>query len=42
MNEVYSKDSLNWLKYGNFITANNIHIYEVRTIIRKRIYIKID
>ena len=34
MNEVCSKDSINWLKYGNFITTNNTHIYEERTILR--------
>ena len=42
MNEVCSKDSINWLKYGNFITTNNIHIYEDRAILRKWICIKID
>ena len=34
MNEVCSKDSINWMKYGNFITTNNTHIYEERTILR--------
>ena len=42
MNEVYSKDSINLLKYDNFITTNNIHIYEDRAILRKWICIKID
>ena len=42
MNEIYPKDSINWLKYGNSITTNNIHIYEERTILGKRICIKID
>ena len=42
MNEVYPKDSINWLKYDNFITTNNTHIYEERTILRKWICIKID
>ena len=28
MNEVCSKDSINLLKYYNFITTNNTHIYE--------------
>ena len=32
MNEVCSKDSINLLKYGNFITTNN-HIYEERNIL---------
>ena len=41
MNEVCSKDSINWLKYDNFIN-NNTHIYEERTILRKWICIKID
>ena len=35
MNEVCSKDSINLLKYYNFMTANNTHIYEERTILRK-------
>ena len=34
MNEIYSKDSKDWLKYDNFITTNNTHIYEERTILR--------
>ena len=42
MNEVSSKDSINWFKYGNFITINNTHIYEERTIFRKWIEIKVD
>ena len=42
MNEVYSKDSINWLKYDNFITTNNTPIYEERNILRILIYIKID
>ena len=40
MNEVCSKDSINWLKYGNYI--NNTSIYEERNILRKWICIKID
>ena len=35
MNEAYSKDSINLLKYDNFITTNNINIYEDRAILRK-------
>ena len=42
MNEVYSKDSINWMKYYNFITTNNTHIYEEGTILRKWMEIKID
>ena len=42
MNEVCSKDSLNWFKYGNFTTTNNTYIYEERTILRKWMEIKID
>ena len=45
MNEVCSKDSINWFKYDNFITTNNTnntHIYEERTILRKWICVKID
>ena len=42
MNEVCPKDSINWFKYGNFITINNTHIYEERTILRKWIKIKVD
>ena len=34
MNEVYSNDSINWFKYGNFITINNTHIYEEWNILR--------
>ena len=40
MNEVYSKDSINWLKYGNY--TNNTNIYEERNILRKWFGIKID
>ena len=42
MNEVCSKDSINWMKYYNFITTNNTHIYEEGTILRKWMEIKID
>ena len=42
MNKVYSKDSINWMKYDNFITTNNTHIYEERTILTKWIVIEID
>ena len=35
MNEVCSKDSINLLKYYNFITTNNTYISEERTILRK-------
>ena len=42
MNEVCSKDSINWMKYYNFITTNNTHIYKEWTILRKWIEIKID
>ena len=42
MNEVcYPKDSINWMKYDNFITLNNTNIYEERTILRKSICVKI-
>ena len=41
MNEVYPKDSINLLKYGNYRNTNN-NIYEERNILRKRIEIKID
>ena len=40
MNEVYSKYSINWLKYGNY--TNNTNIYEEITILRKWMEIKID
>ena len=40
MNEVCSKDSINWLKYDNY--RNNTNIYEERNILIKLIYIKID
>ena len=33
MNEVYPKDSINLLKYGNY--RNNTNIYEERNILRK-------
>ena len=33
MNEVCSKDSINLLKYGNYITTNNTNIYEERNIL---------
>ena len=42
MKEVCSKDSINWMKYYNFITTNNINICEEWTILRKWICIKID
>ena len=42
MNEVCSKDSINWMKYCNFITTNNTHIYEEWTILRKWMEIKIN
>ena len=42
MNEVYPKDSINWLKYGNYRNTNNNNIYEERNILRKWIGIKID
>ena len=35
MNEVYSKDSINLLKYGSNRNTNNTNIYEVRNILRK-------
>ena len=34
MNKVYSKDSINWMKYDNYVTTNNTYIYEERTILR--------
>ena len=42
MNEVCSKDSINWLKYDNHRNTNKIHKSEERTILRKWIIIKID
>ena len=42
MNKVYPKDSINWLKYGNYRNTNNTNIYEDRAILRKWICIKID
>ena len=42
MNEVYSKDSINWLKYDNHRNTNKIHKSEERTILRKWIKIKVD
>ena len=42
MNEVCSKDSINWLKYDIFRTTNKIHKSEERTILRKWIKIKVD
>ena len=40
MNEVYPKDTVNWMKYGNY--TNNTNIYEERNILRKWFGIKID
>ena len=34
MNEVYSKDSINLLKYGNYINTNNTPICNGKTILR--------
>ena len=42
MNEVCSKDSINWMKYDNFIDKNNSNIYEEKIILRKWMEIKID
>ena len=42
MNEVYPKDTINRMKYYNFIIINNTHIYEEWTILRKWMEIKID
>ena len=42
MNEVCSKDSINWMKYYNFITTNNTYIMKEWTILRKWMEIKID
>ena len=42
MNEVCSKDYINWFKYDKFITTNNTNINEERTILRKWMRIKID
>ena len=39
---VCSKDSINWMKYYNFITTKNTHIYEEWTILRKWMEIKIN
>ena len=41
MNEVCPKDSINWMKYYNFITTNNTNIYKEWTILRKWMEIKI-
>ena len=41
MNEVCSKDSINWLKYDNHRNTNKIHKCEERTILRKLIEIKV-
>ena len=41
MNEVYSKDSINWLKYDIFRTTNNIHMcVERNNYINKTILFK--
>ena len=42
MNEVCSKDSINWLKYENYRNRNKIHKNEEKTILRKWIKIKVD
>ena len=42
MNEVCSKDYINWLKYDNHRNTNKIHKSEERTILRKWIKIKVD
>ena len=42
MNEVCSKDSINWLEYHNHRNKNKIHKSEERTILRKWIKIKVD
>ena len=42
MNEVCSKDSINWLEYDNHRDTNKIHKSEERTILRKWIEIKVD
>ena len=42
MNEVYSKDSVDWLKYDNFMAGGGTHVNEERTVLRKWIRIKID
>ena len=42
MNEVCSKDSINWLEYDNHRNTNKIHKSEERTILRKWIKIKVD
>ena len=42
MNDVCSKDSINWLEYDNHINTNKIDMSEERTILRKWIKIKVD
>ena len=42
MNEVYSKDSINWLKYVNYRNTNKTHKCEERTILSKWIEKKVD
>ena len=42
MNEVCSKDSINWLKYDNYRNINKIQKCEERNILRKWIEIKVD
>ena len=41
MNEVCSKDYINWLKY-DLRNTNKSHKYEERSILRKLIEIKVD
>ena len=42
MNEVCSKDYINWLEYDNYRNTNKIHKNKKRTILRKLIKIKVD
>ncbi len=42
MNEVCSKNFINWLKYDNHRNTNKIQKSEERTILRKWIKIKVD
>ena len=42
MNEVYSKDSINWLKYDNHRNSNKILKSKERIILRKWIKYKVD
>ena len=42
MNEVCSKDYINWLKNDNYRNTNKVHRCKERSILRKIIKIKVD